>query len=540
MGLWSAEVYQMLLIQQTIDKFNFDPSLNYKSHLIVCVSCDYCNANYDVKVNNRKIAHKVVSKDACVKCRCLKREEVALSKYGVSHTGKLPQARQKMSKLNSDRLKSDEFKERARQTNLAKYGVDIASKGQAAKNKTKDTLKKKHGANSTADIPGVKEKIAETCERKYGAKTYLISESGKKKIGEINRAKYGTEYPSQNEEVKERIRQTNRANCGYDYQLQDPERAAKFALTSNQTKIAKGTILHKDGKTLKQLALDTGFSKTRFSKLMKIHGVDEALTMSPKVSSLEQFMGKILTELGCEFETQFKVDNRRADFFIPAANLIIETNGLYFHSEYFLDKNYHVDKRALYIKNGYLPLFFTDEEVYTKTPIVKSIINNKLGKSKRIFARKCELVKNPESAPNFVRDSHLMGKGKGDYFCLLNNSSIAACLQVKRIKGDEYEVSRFCTALDINVVGGFSRLVKYAIEQLNISKLHTFIDQRYGSGTYLAEMGFLPIAKAYPSFRWTDGTKSFHRLKFPGKSGYENGMVKIWDCGQQRYIKSIK
>jgi hypothetical protein len=44
----------------------------------------------------------------------------------------------------------------------------------------------------------------------------------------------------------------------------------------------------------------------------------------------------------------------------------------------------------------------------------------------------------------------------------------------------------------------------------------------------------------YPSFRWTDGFQTFHRLKFPGNSGYDKDLFKIYDCGQAKYLLNLK
>lgn len=73
------------------------------------------------------------------------------------------------------------------------------------------------------------------------------------------------------------------------------------------------------------------------------------------------------------------------------------------------------------------------------------------------------------------------------------------------------------------------------IKVLRPTYIQTFIDRRYGTGTHLKSLGW-KFVHEYPSFRWTDGAMSYHRMKFPGSTGYNHGMAKIWDCGQAKWV----
>src|SRR5690606_23346635 len=130
-------------------------------------------------------------------------------------------------------------------------------------------------------------------------------------------------------------------------------------------------------------------------------------------------------------------------------------------------------------------------------------------------ARKC-LIKNvgKTEAKRFFQGNHLMGKGQGLTKGLYYNNELVCAIQYKKIRGDHHEISRFCNVLNTNIIGGFSRLVKQLPKPLT-----TYIDLRYGSGTYLKDLGFEYMG-AHPSFKWTDGKNCFHRLKYRGNSGY--------------------
>jgi hypothetical protein len=110
-------------------------------------------------------------------------------------------------------------------------------------------------------------------------------------------------------------------------------------------------------------------------------------------------------------------------------------------------------------------------------------------------------------------------------------------MQIAR-KGDGISISRFCSRTFCSVRGAFGKLLKLAINDTNPAFVETFIDQRYGTGSYLPSFGF-ELKTCYPSFYWTDFERRFHRLNFRGNTGYEAGLVKIWDCGQAKWVKKI-
>jgi very-short-patch-repair endonuclease len=238
---------------------------------------------------------------------------------------------------------------------------------------------------------------------------------------------------------------------------------------------------------------------------------------------------------GVEYQTQYRVANRIADFYLPKCNILIEADGLFWHSERCREDNYHVEKRQIYIDHGYTPLFFREDEITHKFDIIKSIILNKLGRSTRIFARKCNIINiDRETSQQFFNDNHLMGQGRGTTYGLTLNNELVSSIIIKKVRGTRYEISRFCHKTGCQVVGGFSRLVKHFVKNSDAEILTTFIDRRYGSGSYLTGLGF-EFINCSPSFSWTNTVECLHRMKFPGNTGYPKGFIKIWDCGQARY-----
>jgi hypothetical protein len=158
--------------------------------------------------------------------------------------------------------------------------------------------------------------------------------------------------------------------------------------------------------------------------------------------------------------------------------------------------------------------------------------------SNRIFARKCNVVEvDGKTSNRFFNSNHLMGKGKGKTFGLTYNNQLVSAIRIVK-KEDGLDVSRFCNIVKTNVVGGFSKLVCQIVKKLKPKFIETFIDLRYGSGDYLPGLGFNKETQ-YLSFHWIRGDERYHRMKFPGNTGYDYGFYKLWDCGQARYRKYL-
>jgi hypothetical protein len=155
-------------------------------------------------------------------------------------------------------------------------------------------------------------------------------------------------------------------------------------------------------------------------------------------------------------------------------------------------------------------------------------------------ARKLEISKEDDVQiiKNFFEQNHLMGYSPGGRtYVLKKHDEILAGIQVKwKKKNFLLDVSRFCTKNGVSVPGAWSRLLKYIEKHENPKEIQTFIDLRYGDGSYLSSLGFSKKTE-HLSFKWTDGVNCFHRMTFPGNSGYDVGLVKIWDCGQAKWVK---
>lgn len=514
---------------QTDFEYNIS-SLSCGSNKKIVAICDYCKDYYIVTYKNYNNSRKIVEKDACKKCKYEKRKDISLKLYGVENSAQRPEVRKKISK------NCEGFDDKRRNTMKKKYGVNNPMQNKKLKEKQQKSVLDKYGVENVSQIKEVRDKVEQTNLQKYGHKAFLASEEGKRKKTEGIKKKYGVENVFQSEEIKQKIKDTNLKKYGVSHHLKNQDRATIHAQLVLDSKIKNGQIKIYDGKTVKEWLKDSEYSNSRFRVLINKYGFDVARSMTPRFSYLEQIFEQWLIKEKINYQKQFMIENKYADFLLTDINIVIELDGLYWHSEAEQEKhNYHAIKRQLYIDNGYTPLFFREDEINNSFDIIKSIVLNKMKKSDSIFARKCKIVNiDRRCSQEFFNKNHLMGQGRGVTCGLEYNNEIISAIIIRKIRDKHYEISRFCHKLGYQVVGGFSRLFKHFLNQNDVDILTTFIDLRYGNGNYLCGLGFKHINTSL-SFKWTDCINTFHRMRFRGNSGYSHNLVKIWDCGQSRY-----
>jgi very-short-patch-repair endonuclease len=372
------------------------------------------------------------------------------------------------------------------------------------------------------------ERAKETCIQKYGVQHPSQSETVKDKMRRTNIEKYGVEYASQSEASKMKYTNTCLEKYGVSHHTMDQGYRDRASQRSSRKF---------SGKTVKEWAKDLEISASYFNILVREFGIEHALSYEKNVTSIKASIRSMLEHLNVEFNTQYKIGNRIADFFVPEFNLIIEADGHYWHSDAVnKDRLYHLNKRRLYVEQGFSPLFFREGEIVNRSEIIRSIISNKMGRSSKVFARKCSVISlDNKNRRHFFEENHLMGNGKGECFALEFGGNLVAAMQYTN-RGGVVDISRFCSSINTQVVGGFSKLLAAVESSERPSKVINFVDLRYGSGAHLSKLGF-QLERCSVSFSWVKGLDCLHRMRFPGNSGYEEGFKRVYDCGQAKFVK---
>jgi hypothetical protein len=248
------------------------------------------------------------------------------------------------------------------------------------------------------------------------------------------------------------------------------------------------------------------------------------------------------------------------DIYIPEANLAIEYDGIYWHSELFVDSNYHLNKTELCEAKGVRLIHIFEDEWKFKQDIVKSRLKNILGITEnRVFARNCEIrLMTNDERNTFLDHNHLQGSVKSSVdICLTHEGEIVASMHFNKprlgIGGrfNGYELSRFCNKLDTAVVGGASKLFKYFVSQYNPTEIRTYADKRWSQGEIYEKLGFNLSHVNKPNYTYVINNKRINRFNFSKKTlkecGYdvdnktehqimlERSIYRVYDCGTISY-----
>lgn len=280
-----------------------------------------------------------------------------------------------------------------------------------------------------------------------------------------------------------------------------------------------------------------------------------------KTSKYEQEIYDWLVSIGItniDRNKYYFKDGKRfeADLFLPDFNLAIDFHGLYFHSNVYKEKNYHLDKLDFFtsLNINFIQIF--ENEWLSKQEIVKSIVKRKLNMTEKIYARKCVVREiSLKETKNFCEAYHLQGYSKcAIRIGMFYSDELVSVMTVgaNRFKQtDVYELIRYTCHPLYSVTGGMKKMLAYLKNEYQINELDSFIERRYFNGAGYLNAGFKLVGVSVPNyfyFKSSDPTIIYNRMMFQKAklhkklkifddklSEYENmmdnGFLRIYDCG---------
>ena len=252
-----------------------------------------------------------------------------------------------------------------------------------------------------------------------------------------------------------------------------------------------------------------------------------------------------------------RLDGLEIDILVPLLNIGFEYNGLYWHSEVRNPPEYHINKTKLAIAKGIKLIHIWEDDWLLRKDIVKSRIKNALKVSpKKIYARNCIIEEiDYKTSNNFLLKNHLQGGCPSKYnIGLFNKGELVALATFggRKISGSkENELLRFCNILETNIIGGFSKILKYYINKYKPEKIITFADICWSSlDNFYTTCGFKFKNITGPNYYYIVEHKRLHRFNFRKdvlvKQGFDKdlsekeimqkrGIYRIYDCGNYKY-----
>lgn len=468
-----------------------------------------------------------------------------------------------------------------KQTSIINFGCEVPQKSDIVKEKSRITNNKKYSADSPLLNKEVKEKAEKTLMKNWGVKNPSQSkELVEKRVENFKQSnykenfknssleKFGVEHPWMNEEIHRKT-----VLSGIDYRNKTTSERVNSLLEKYPKHKLIDIDFESDGKVSRiECPESHEFCITRQLLYERTNNLSEICTLcnpiSKGISGQEICLLNFIRENynGIIIQNDRSVINpKEIDIFLPELNLGIEFNGLWWHSVKNKDKNYHRNKWETCCEKNIDLITIWADDWSVRNEICKSFILNKLGKSKKIFARKCYVKEiDYREAKTFLNENHLQGDCKSSIRCglyegdelvsIMTFSNLRLSVGRKNTDKRVFELVRFCNKRNHTVVGGASKLLTYFIKNYSPHTIETYSDNMISNGNLYERLGFGLSHITKPGYYYLIGEEKRNRFNFRKdllvKQGFdkskteeeimmERGYFRLYNSGNKKWVLHI-
>ena len=411
-------------------------------------------------------------------------------------------------------------------TNLDKIGVKYPAQSKEVREKYRDSMMCKYGVDNSLKIKGVKEKAiinSKTLEAKYKRINTNIKKFGKDNISKSDIFFSNTKIGSDEKFVKYIGNNTCLFICDYNHYFE----------------ISTINYHNRNNENIKLCTICNPIGDSQSIKEKELYEFIKS-----------NYIGQIIESYR---------DGLEIDIYIPDLKLGFEFNGLYWHSEEFKDKNYHLNKTNYFKERGIRIIHIWEDDWIFNRGIIESQVKNLLKCSNdKIFARKC-YIKELKCVSHFLNANHILGNDRSNIkIGLFYDKELVSVMTFNKLEGrkkmgnNDWNLSRFCNKLNTNVIGGASKLLNYFVTKYDPRRLISYADKDWSIGQLYYILGFENISETNPDYKYIIYNKRKHKQNFK-KSNLKldelttessfmknNGFYKIWDCGKIKIEKKYE
>lgn len=500
-----------------------------KGYVKVCPKCN--KANGHKKAGMTKLAWSDEKKRSVRK----KTEATMLERHGVVSMFQIKEVH--------DKAISPEARKKAveatRKTWGEMYGVENVFQLDSVREKAKNTKIERYGIETFSN----REKAKKTKKERYGDAGYTNREKATKTFQE----RYGTDNY---------LQVINANHKAIQYQN---EKIDEFEKEHDCTLVAKLVKQFGQGWYKAHIVEPIVESSQRtYVRNCDIPTI-EKYTSDNHVSSINElevldFVKNILGDVVVETNTRKVIPPYELDIYIPKKKLAIEYNGVYYHCDDVMDKDYHITKTTLCEKLGIRLIHIFENEWHEHKDICKSLIKSALGLYEmRVYARDCKIKSvSSKDAGEFLNTNHLQGAINSSYrLGLYYNEELVQLITIgkSRFKDGEFELLRMCSKLDWQIIGGFSKLMKHQ----PYNEMISYVDRGKFSGTGYFSSGwefvsYTPISYFYANAKATISRYQAQKHKLQrilrvfdpqlteAENMKNNHWFRIYDCGNLKVL----
>lgn len=343
-----------------------------------------------------------------------------------------------------------------------------------------------------------------------------------------------------------------------DFESQHPELMYLWDWEKND--ILPSEISCKDNSRKVWLKCSNGHSyQTYIDSLVRSHFECCIYCASEQNQSYGQLeLYKILEENKIEYISEYALPSKkRLDAYIPSKKIGIEYNGIYWHNENHVGKDYHREKYLECNELGIQLIIIWEDDWNNKRDIITKMLLKKLGflEERKVNARDCTVVSVSQwLTKNFMNENHIQGYTSGSYYIGLQDKDLnIVAIIICKVDKDNLNIVRYATSC--NVRGGFSKLVKYIENTYNYTMLYTFSDNMVSDGSLYKNNGFKFLYEIPEDYMYVYQDTRYHKFNFR-KDRFEkdpnlywesnltereladiNNISRVWDAGKIKWVK---
>lgn len=573
-------------------------------------TCECCGNAVASRTSNGNILFKSYCSEECLNTKKHEKSvKTSIERYGVTSPAQTEEVKQKMRATTEERYgvpnylcagetrdlanaalcekygvesnvsQSSEIQEQIKERARQEYGVDHPNQRPEVIQAHKDGMLAKFGYENPQQVPEIRQKTVETVRNLYGVDNVMQSEEAKAEMVRRSRESSGVDWPAQRPELI--AQRTQKLRMNFAESIQDETARANYLKFRNNPKEYLASLSEKP--TLASLYKSLGYAdSTAVWSILVDSGIEDLVDSrySMMESEVSDFIKSLIPDVNMQMRNKRIIAPKELDIYLPDYKMAIECNPTYTHNSTvppYSDNNevlplhYHQQKSDLCKKNGIFLFHIFGYEWANKRSVMKSMLANLLGvTARKIYARDTYVdVVSYKEATAFLNANHRQGymtskirlglrvKGTDELVSLMTFNKPRKGIGKKSNDDLEWELGRFCNALNTNVVGGASKLFKYFTRHYEYSKIISFSDVAHTKGNLYDILGFTAVSESSPGYVWVNLFTDMYLTRTACQKNNlrklfndpaidienkteamimaEHGFVQVFDCGVIRW-----